>query len=169
MIALESPSKCIDLSAFENPKQQHLIFHTDLIEAREMLEDYFSLRITEDGLVTGLPVFLQNFPIEHFDARLFLSSFMSYSIINWEDEAECLYSVSRSLAHAFSCAVIPSIVDPSSIAAQSGGGKEYFELHMIPLLRDGHHFYPSKSIVNGSSSCIRLTDLKELYRIFERC
>ncbi|KAM0683182.1 DNA mismatch repair protein [Mitosporidium daphniae] len=165
IIELES-SKYVDISALDSCKFRPLLSKSDILDAREMLEDYFSLRITDDGLVTGLPILLQNFPLEYFDAKSFMVSFMSYSTINWDDEEECLFSIAKSLSHAFSAAVISRLTDT---LAFDQIGREYFEVHLVPLLRDGNYFYPSKSGITTTSSLNRLADLKELYKIFERC
>jgi len=141
-----------------------------LMEKRDMLNDYFSLNIDQNGNILTIPMlldgyvpFLENLPI--FVLRLATE-------IDYEEEEACFRTIAKELARFYAV----SIDEDSQFDA-----KQYHEIAESdkPLKESWMKViesvvYPAlKSKVWPSKSCIKnfvnVARLPDLYKVFERC
>ncbi|KAF9977830.1 DNA mismatch repair protein [Actinomortierella ambigua] len=159
-----------------------------LVARREMLKEYFSICITQDGYVEALPMILKGYAPNLEKLPDFL--WRLGSEVDWTAEKPCFQSVSRELAIFYS--THPELVveeeegdgmkdeDGGNNDGNEGGVKEptlqqkqdaYFQ-HMVatvlfPALKRG--FVPPKSLVEQPGVIVQVAHVKELYKVFERC
>ncbi|GAA5969281.1 hypothetical protein JCM3765_002311 [Sporobolomyces pararoseus] len=74
--------------------------HTRLIEAREMIDEYFSIEINDHGELASLPVILPGHAPSLEKLPLFLLRIGIY--VDWENESECFESLATELAFFYS-------------------------------------------------------------------
>ncbi|KAL1924901.1 uncharacterized protein VTP21DRAFT_4555 [Calcarisporiella thermophila] len=163
-----------------------------LVSRREMLLEYFSMAISEDGNLETLPMLLKKYE-PNLD-KLPMLLLRLGSEVNWDTEKECFDTLSRELAIFY--ATEPPVLDtddvsptsPLTSAHESAQAMEedsteasedpekrknaharyrwQVEHVLFPALRS--RFHPPRKLAE-SQHVILLTDLPALYRIFERC
>ncbi|PVU93354.1 hypothetical protein BB561_003334 [Smittium simulii] len=160
---------------------------TDLIISRkEMLEEYFNMKITETGELESLPMIIRDYIPNMNKLPLFLLRLGSE--INWEDEKNFFQSFASELAY-FYATEPPSEIDKNINEDVSQGKNDNVEFeHKMqkdksenPQLERFYHvveyrIFPSlkagfsapNSIVD-SNSIYEIAKLPDLYKIFERC
>lgn len=119
-----------------------------------MLEDYFSIVISEEGSLLALPSIIPSFHI--FDENLIRSLVRDIVFhIEWDEEKPCLNGIALVLAKYYSIALMDA---PQHIIIHS----------FFPLFKKAF-FYASISSTPETSFIAHLADIKDLYKIFERC
>ncbi|QSZ30227.1 hypothetical protein DSL72_004749 [Monilinia vaccinii-corymbosi] len=88
------------------------IVSEQLISRREMLQEYFSLSITADGMLQGIPLLLKNYTPALSKLPQFLLRLGPH--VNWTDEKECFSSFLQELSRFY----VPEQLPPSSGPAQ---------------------------------------------------
>ncbi|KAF9029295.1 DNA mismatch repair protein [Haplosporangium bisporale] len=151
-----------------------------LVSRREMLREYFSLCITEDGLVSAIPMMIKGYipNMEKLPDLLWRLG----SEVNWSAEKECFQTLCREIAIFYSTqpervAEEEQDLDfeeggdhPTSKSAQSVHDARF--QHMIstvifPALKK--HFVPPKTLIERSGVVVQVAQVKDLYKVFERC
>ncbi|KAG0085123.1 DNA mismatch repair protein [Podila epicladia] len=152
-----------------------------LVSRREMLREYFSLCITEDGLLSAIPMMIKGYipNMEKLPDLLWRLG----SEVNWMAERECFQTLCRELAIFYSTQ--PERVEEeeqdmdfeqegvhqlSSKSAQSVHDARF--QHMVstiifPALKK--HFVPPKTLIERSGIVVQVAQVKDLYKVFERC
>ncbi len=70
-----------------------------LVSKTVMLREYFSIEISEDGIIQGLPEVLENY-IPHLEILpIFLINIATQ--VEWEKEEECLEGIARKIAEFY--------------------------------------------------------------------
>ncbi|KAK8060459.1 MutL-like protein, partial [Apiospora saccharicola] len=144
-----------------------------LIERREMLQEYFSLEISPAGELISIPLLCKGYTPPMAKLPQFLLRLGPN--VDWTDEQACFKGFLHELARFYVPEQLPSMP----------GNTEELEAEDIPeelkarrahVRRAVEHvFFPSfkarlvatKSLMNGG--VLELADLKGLYRVFERC
>ncbi|OCF38700.1 DNA mismatch repair protein MLH1 [Kwoniella heveanensis CBS 569] len=163
---------------------------TLLTDRKEMIDEYFSLSISDNGKVETLPMLLTGYTpnldrLPHFLLCL-------GTRVNWESEKECFVSFLRELAFFYSprplsdtpedAASNPNSPgeDPAAASLPSGASEEeisaststeevnhqlwQLEHVLFPSFRK-HTFWPRDRLVEVN----QVANLPDLFRIFERC
>ncbi|KAG0356514.1 DNA mismatch repair protein [Podila minutissima] len=152
-----------------------------LVSRREMLREYFSLCITEDGFLSAIPMMIKGYipNMEKLPDLLWRLG----SEVNWMAEKECFQTLCRELAIFYSTQ--PERVEeedqdldleqeeahqPTSKSAQSVHDARF--QHMVstiifPALKK--HFVPPKTLIERSGVVVQVAQVKDLYKVFERC
>ncbi|KAF9480925.1 DNA mismatch repair protein MutL [Pholiota conissans] len=128
-----------------------------LVERREMLADYFSLTITEDGLVESIPLLLRGYTPNLDNLPSFLMRLGPQ--VDWTSEAECFENFLRELAYFY--VPIPSISDTDEYKAE----RWQIQHVLFPAMR--RYLLPPKSLLDRD--IVQVADLPDLYKVFERC
>lgn len=155
-----------------------------LVNRRAMLHEYFSMDVSEDGRIETLPLLMKGY----LPAFAKLPSFLLRlgPRVNWDSEKECFETFLRELAKFYEPEQIPnnpalttrSEVDDATAADEME--EEVVQDEELTSRRNKlsqtieHVLFPAfKSQLVGTSglkSAVRqMTDLKSLYRVFERC
>ncbi|KIM42266.1 hypothetical protein M413DRAFT_444701 [Hebeloma cylindrosporum] len=130
-----------------------------LMDRREMLADYFSLTISENGLVTSLPLLLRDY-VPNLDN---LPSFLMRlgPQVDWTSETECFETFLRELAYFY----IPTPTPTEDEKDQYKAEKWQIQHIMFPAMR--RYLVPPKSLLDRD--VVQVADLPDLYKVFERC
>ena len=134
-----------------------------IVGMRLMLEEYFSILIDEEGTLTGLPVFIPGYMPNTQKLAIFLAELGLK--VDYSEEKECF----RDLAHILSDFYSFTGIGDDQTEAEYYHCVEHFlfaELsHSIGLSEWIEIQKPATGL-----PCIReIANLKELYKIFERC
>ncbi|CDO70633.1 hypothetical protein BN946_scf184748.g31 [Trametes cinnabarina] len=158
-----------------------------LMDRREMLQEYFSLAISDDGRVETLPMLLRDYTPNLDKLPLFLMRLGPQ--VNWTEEKACFETFLRELAYFY--VPEPLLPDedsrgtdiPASQSADgvqdrhetSTGDPEAANARKAVLWQIQHVLFPAmaryvtppKSLLDRD--VVQVADLPDLYRVFERC
>ena len=171
MIALDDESS--SWNPDHGPKEELATFATELLlSKREMLDDYFSIVITKEGSLSGLPILVeQYYPLLH-QIPMFLLRLATE--VDWESEKGCFQSVAREIARLYTMKPIErENEDGATQSTQKDptdpnvpDWKFTVEHILFPQLKS--FFVPDLS-VTSSGAVLQVADLHDLYKVFERC
>lgn len=125
-----------------------------LLDHNELLSDYFSISLNERGQLSSLP---ELFPglIPSLDFLPFFLRDLAMET-EWTDESSCIKSIAQLLAKLYTSK--PMELPPEMTQHRA------LESVFYPLMRK--HLKPSKE---EALTCFAVTDLNNLYKVFERC
>jgi DNA mismatch repair protein MLH1 len=144
---------------------------TQLIERREMLLEYFSLEISEEGDLISIPLLLKGYTPSLAKLPRFLLRLGPH--VNWTEEKECFATFLRELASFYVPEQLPPTPGPEDseegldeeIKSRRDKIRRVVEHVMFPAFRA--RLIATKSLVNRG--VLEVANLKGLYRVFERC
>jgi DNA mismatch repair protein MLH1 len=147
-----------------------------------MLLDYFSLGITDDGVVESIPLLLPGYTpnldkLPNFLMRLgpqvsnpscnlrCLTSLCNQ--VDWTSEAECFSSFFRELAYFYIPGPLPSVNPPGTEVENTEEKAERWQIEhvLLPCMR--RYLAAPKSLL--ARDVLQVASLPDLYRVFERC
>jgi DNA mismatch repair protein MLH1 len=154
------------------------------MDRREMLSEYFSLNISDDGLVETLPLLLRNYTPNLDKLPLFIMRLgpqvnssmppwcrlyhsLQLSQVDWTSETECFESFLRELAYFY----VPGPMDGTNLRTDEPQSEEekaerwQIEHVLFPTIRK--NLLAPKSLLERD--VVQVASLPDLYRVFERC
>ncbi|EIW55636.1 DNA mismatch repair protein MutL [Trametes versicolor FP-101664 SS1] len=153
-----------------------------LLERRAMLQEYFSLGISEDGRVETLPMLLRDYTPNLDKLPLFLMRLGPQ--VDWTDEQACFDTFLHELASFYvpepllpddARGAKPSAdadmdvdvdTDARAADAQTEKATQWQVQHVLfPAM--ARYLVPPKSLLERD--VVQVADLPDLYRVFERC
>ncbi|KAI0022638.1 histidine kinase-like ATPase [Xylariomycetidae sp. FL0641] len=142
-----------------------------LIERREMLQEYFSLEISPAGELLSIPLLLKGYTPSMAKLPQFLLRLGPH--VDWTDEKPCFESFLKELATFYVPEQLPSL--PGNDKTEQGVPDEIRVRRNQVRRAIEHIFFPAfkarlvatKSFMKGG--VLELANLKGLYRVFERC
>ena len=158
-------------------KEELASFAVELLKSkREMLGDYFSIKITDDGCLVGLPILIEKyFPMLH-NMPMFLLRLATE--VNWDNEKDCFDSLAKEIADFYSLK-LPAGTDEqlssneltqpevgSSGDPNVSDWKFMLEHVLFPEIK--LYLIPDKDVSNDGT-ILQIADLHDLYKVFERC
>ncbi|XP_037004169.2 DNA mismatch repair protein Mlh1 [Artibeus jamaicensis] len=171
MLALDSPES--GWTEEDGPKEGLAEYIVEFLKKKtEMLADYFSLEIDEEGNLTGLPLLIDNYvpPLEGLPIFILRLA----TEVNWDEEKECFESLSKECAMFYS--VRKQYVSGESTLSgqqQSGGPGstphpwKWTVEHVVYKAFRSHLLPPKHFTEDGT--VLQLANLPDLYKVFERC
>ncbi|XP_028715854.1 DNA mismatch repair protein Mlh1 isoform X1 [Peromyscus leucopus] len=170
MLALDSPES--GWTEEDGPKEGLAEYIVEFLKKKaEMLADYFSLEIDEEGNLIGLPLLIDNYvpPLEGLP--LFILRLATE--VNWDEEKECFESLSKE------CAVFYSIrkqyiLEESTLSGQQtdmpGSPPKPWKWTVEHIIYKAFrsHLLPPKHFTEDGN-VLQLANLPDLYKVFERC
>ncbi|KAJ5587318.1 uncharacterized protein N7459_003083 [Penicillium hispanicum] len=202
IIRLDPPPKLVDLLsiAAEAEQQEHIddedaenIFAAaaetvsgTLIERREMLDEYFSMKISEEGHLLTIPLLLKGYIPSLAKLPRFLLRLGPY--VDWTSEEECFRTFLRELAAFYTPEQLPVSQFSKETSGDEGSGENtnpsatgtededpfivdrraqmarMLEYAIFPAFRA--RLVATSRMLRG---VVEVADLKGLYRVFERC
>ena len=149
-----------------------------LISRREMLAEYFSLRITAAGDVEGIPLLLRGYTPSLAGLPRFLLRLGP--CVNWTDEKGCFETFLRALAAFYSPEALPPPPPPPPSSSPDAPGDaedadmqarravlaRTLENRIFPAVRA--KMVATKALM-ADGGVVEVANLKGLYRVFERC
>jgi len=153
-----------------------------LVERREMLMEYFSLDVSQDGQLRSIPLLVKGYVPSLAKLPRFLMRLGP--CVDWGDEKRCFGSFLVELASFYTVEQLPNIEakgkHKSSEEGANGDGKggegqrgmvqrreqvaRMLEHVLFPAFRA--RLVATKELLGG---VVEVADLKGLYRVFERC
>ncbi|XP_061108454.1 DNA mismatch repair protein Mlh1 isoform X2 [Conger conger] len=170
MLALEMPES--GWSEEDGPKEGLANYIVDFLKKKaEMLEDYFSMEIDQDGNLTGLPLVLDNYIPPMEGLPMFILRLATE--VNWDSETNCFRDFCQECSMFYS--IRKRFIVEESPAAQQSGEEPGFSgcswkwnvEHLLfkafrTLLSPPKHFTEDGSV-------LQIANLPDLYKVFERC
>ncbi|KAI8611615.1 histidine kinase-like ATPase [Chytriomyces sp. MP71] len=159
----------------QSPEQVAAQITEAIVERREMLEEYFSLRVSEDGMLLALPVLLREYEPPLGKLPLFLLRLGTE--VNWDEEEPCFEGICRELAIFYACEPPPAPatqddekadVDETASAPIDYLAAYNWSLEHVVLKACKQWYLASRDIAKGQS-IVQVVDLPDLYKVFERC
>jgi len=147
-----------------------------LISRREMLAEYFSLDISEEGELHGIPLLMKGYMPSLAKLPQFLLRLGPH--VDWVDEKGCFHTFLRELAGFYVPEALP--LQPHTTPVDEENDQEPEEDEELILRREQlnrmleHVIFPAlKARLVATTGLLRgvteIADLKGLYRVFERC
>ncbi|KAI0777761.1 DNA binding protein [Trametes elegans] len=141
---------------------------------RDMLQEYFSLGISEDGQVETLPMLLRDYTPNLDKLPLFLMRLGPQ--VDWTAEQACFETFLHELASFY----VPEPLFPDEAAGAGRGASgepdaQAVDTQKATLWQVQHVLFPAmarylvppKSLLDRD--VVQVADLPDLYRVFERC
>uniref|UniRef100_A0A452J5U4 DNA mismatch repair protein MLH1 n=1 Tax=Gopherus agassizii TaxID=38772 RepID=A0A452J5U4_9SAUR len=170
MLALENPES--GWTEDDGPKEGLAEYIVEFLKKKtEMLKDYFSLEIDEDGNLTGLPLLIDNYvpPLEGLPMFILRLA----TEVNWDEEKECFESLSKECAMFYSIRM-QYIMEESDLTSQqteelgSGSSSWKWTVEHIIYKAFRTHLLPPRHFTEDGN-ILQLANLPDLYKVFERC
>lgn len=159
-----------------------------LIKSRDMLLEYFTMTVSEDGMLHSIPLLMKGYTPALSKLPRWLMRLGPF--VNWTDEKECFKTFLRELALYYVPEQLPPPTEDeiaqlnSTLAppASSSGSDSEQEISRQLAKRRAeityaveHVLFPAfrarlvatQGLLNGS--VVEVANLKGLYRVFERC
>jgi len=158
-----------------------------LVSRKEMLQEYFSVSITDDGSITAIPMMIKGYVPNLEKLPDFL--WRLGSEVDWTSEKACFHTIARELAILYSTQ--PDRIeedededeadesDTVDLEREDGEKKKSAQAiedarfqHMVstlifPALK--RHFIPPKALIERAGMVVQVAQVKDLYKVFERC
>ncbi|XP_062555079.1 DNA mismatch repair protein Mlh1 [Armigeres subalbatus] len=126
-----------------------------LVNKAPLMKEYFNLCISADGMLESIPIVVQ----EYIPSMAYLPMFILRlaTEVEWDDEKECFDTFCREVARFY-----------AKIALTKGDDEYKWELeHAIyPAIKQ--YLLPPKTFAKNGS-VLKVANLPDLYRVFERC
>ncbi|KAG0332523.1 DNA mismatch repair protein [Podila horticola] len=155
-----------------------------LVSRREMLREYFSLCITEDGLLSAIPLMIKGYipNMEKLPDLLWRLG----SEVNWMVEKDCFQTLCRELAIFYSTQPerVEEEDEEQDVDFEEEGAHHPASSKSVQSIRDARfqhmvstvifpalkkHFVPPKTLIERSGIVVQVAQVKDLYKVFERC
>ncbi|KAI9175660.1 DNA mismatch repair protein Mlh1 [Blastocladiella emersonii ATCC 22665] len=133
----------------------------ELVLRRDMLADYFSLEISDDGMLATLPRLLRGYTPAVGGGNLAMLVLRLGTEVDWTAERPCLAGILDEIARFYS---------PRTLVEDEGAGDGVG----VPVRVAEHVLLPAlRSLILApelvAAGFVRLANLHELYKVFERC
>ncbi|XP_053786191.1 DNA mismatch repair protein Mlh1 isoform X2 [Desmodus rotundus] len=170
MLALDSPES--GWTEEDGPKEGLAEYIVEFLKKKtEMLADYFSLEIDEEGNLIGLPLLIDNYvpPLEGLPIFILRLA----TEVNWDEEKECFESLSKECAMFYSVRK-QYVTEESTLSGQQSGGPSptphpwKWTVEHIVYKAFRSHLLPPKHFTEDGT-VLQLANLPDLYKVFERC
>lgn len=170
MLALDSPES--GWTEEDGPKEGLAEYIVEFLKKKaEMLADYFSLEIDEEGNLVGLPLLIDNYvpPLEGLPIFILRLA----TEVNWDEEKECFESLSKECAMFYSIRK-QYISEESTLSGQQseapGSTPNPWKWTVEHVVYKAFRSYllPPKCFTEDGN-ILQLANLPDLYKVFERC
>uniref|UniRef100_A0A3B4G375 DNA mismatch repair protein MLH1 n=1 Tax=Pundamilia nyererei TaxID=303518 RepID=A0A3B4G375_9CICH len=165
MLALESEES--GWTEEDGPKEGLAQYIVDFLKKKaEMLEDYFSMEIDQEGNLLGLPLLLDNYTPVMEGLPMFILRLATE--VNWDGEKDCFRDFSKE------CSMFYSIRKQYILEAEPGEeqGTEVnswrWKVEHLIFKAFRTLFSPPKSF-SEDGTVLQIANLPDLYKVFERC
>lgn len=163
--------------------------HATLLDKRDMIDEYFSLRITDDGAVESIPMLIRGYVpdldrLPHLLVCLATRVCLPLSLlaqlsersrtdlkVDWTSEKECFQGVLKELAFFYSPRLLSSDQDEEGETEEEKEEQKQRQEQRLWQLE--HVLFPSFRKYTAwpamGRDAVQVANLPDLFRIFERC
>ncbi|WPH04694.1 Hypothetical protein R9X50_00758700 [Acrodontium crateriforme] len=147
--------------------------HDQIMSRKDMLAEYFSLELSDDGELMTLPLLMKGYTPSLAKLPNFLLRLGPH--VNWMDEKGCFESFLRELASFYVPEPLPleprptheneeTVVDDGGLASRRADLHRAIENVLFPAFKA--RLVATRALLKGT---VEVANLKGLYRVFERC
>uniref|UniRef100_A0AAQ6AEX4 DNA mismatch repair protein S5 domain-containing protein n=1 Tax=Amphiprion ocellaris TaxID=80972 RepID=A0AAQ6AEX4_AMPOC len=165
MLALDSEES--GWTEDDGPKEGLAQYIVDFLKKKaEMLEDYFSVEIDQEGNLTGLPLLLDKYTPVMEGLPMFILRLATE--VNWDNEKDCFRDFSKE------CSMFYSIRKQYILEAEPGEEQDAevncwrWKVEHVIFKAFRSLFSPPKDF-SEDGSVLQIANLPDLYKVFERC
>ncbi|XP_077469045.1 DNA mismatch repair protein Mlh1 [Stigmatopora argus] len=165
MIALESEES--GWTEEDGPKEGLAEYIVDFLKKKaEMLEDYFSMEIDQEGNLKGLPLLLDNYTPVMEGLPMFILRLATE--VNWDNEKECFQDFSKECSMFYS-------IRKQYILEEEPGKTQDSELNSWRwnvehvLCKAFRSLISPPKHISEDGTVLQIANLPDLYKVFERC
>ncbi|TDH01022.1 hypothetical protein EPR50_G00176010 [Perca flavescens] len=165
MLALDSEES--GWTEEDGPKEGLAQYIVDFLKNKtEMLGDYFSIEIDQEGNLTGLPLLLDKYTPVMEGLPMFILRLATE--VNWDAEKECFRDFSKE------CSMFYSIRKRYVLEAEPGEEQDQevnswrWKVEHVIFKAFRTLFSPPKSF-SEDGTVLQIANLPDLYKVFERC
>ncbi|XP_038596811.1 DNA mismatch repair protein Mlh1 [Tachyglossus aculeatus] len=170
MLALDSAES--GWTEEDGPKEGLADYIVEFLKKKaEMLADYFSLEIDQEGNLIGLPLLIDNYvpPLEGLPMFILRLA----TEVNWDEEKECFESLSKECAMFYSIRKQYIAEEPTLSESQGEMPVSYpvswkWTVEHVIYKAFRSHLFPPKHLTEDGT-ILQLANLPDLYKVFERC
>ncbi|XP_021462615.2 DNA mismatch repair protein Mlh1 [Oncorhynchus mykiss] len=166
MLALDSEES--GWSEEDGPKEGLAQYIVDFLKKKsEMLEDYFSMEIDQEGNLTGLPLLLDKYTPPMEGLPMFILRLATE--VNWDNEKDCFRDFSKE------CSQFYSIRKQYVLELEPGEEEQDAELNSWRwkvehlLFKSFRSLFSPPKHFSEDGSVLQIANLPDLYKVFERC
>ncbi|XP_045927049.1 DNA mismatch repair protein Mlh1 [Micropterus dolomieu] len=165
MLALDSEES--GWTEEDGPKEGLAQYIVDFLKRKaEMLEDYFSMEIDQEGNLTGLPLLLDKYTPVMEGLPMFILRLATE--VNWDIEKECFRDFSKE------CSMFYSIRKQYILEAELGEEQDAeanswrWKVEHVIFKAFRTLYSPPKNF-SEDGTVLQIANLPDLYKVFERC
>ncbi|XP_041867149.1 DNA mismatch repair protein Mlh1 isoform X2 [Melanotaenia boesemani] len=165
MLALDSEES--GWTEEDGPKEGLAQYIVDFLKKKaEMLEDYFSMEVDQEGNLTGLPLLLDKYTPVMEGLPMFILRLATE--VNWDNEKDCFRDFSKE------CSMFYSIRKQYILETEPGEEQETevnswrWKVEHIIFKAFRTLFSPPKNF-SEDGTVLQIANLPDLYKVFERC
>ncbi|KAK5882105.1 hypothetical protein CesoFtcFv8_020725 [Champsocephalus esox] len=165
MLALDSEES--GWTEDDGPKEGLAQYIVDFLKKKtEMLGDYFSVEIDQEGNLTGLPLLLDKYTPVMEGLPMFILRLATE--VNWDNERECFRDFGKE------CSMFYSIRKRYILEAEPGEEQEAevnswrWKVEHVIFKYFRTLFSPPKNF-SEDGTVLQIANLPDLYKVFERC
>nr|XP_054753016.1 DNA mismatch repair protein Mlh1-like [Lytechinus pictus] len=170
MIALDTEDS--GWSESDGPKEQLAQYIVDFLKTKaQMLNDYFSVEIDEEGNLCGIPLVLDKYIPDMEGLPMFILRLATE--VDWDSEKECFQTFAKECSLFYRIQKNLKLADTrgehgssSDADMPSYNWKWTIEFVIYPALKST--LLPPKRFA-GDASILQVANLPDLYKVFERC
>jgi len=141
-----------------------------IISRRDMLAEYFSMEVSEDGKLLSVPLLVKGYMPSMAKLPQFLLRLGPH--INWTEEKDCFHTFIREIASYYVPEALPlppaddqeSAEEEKEISIRRRHITQALENVLFPAFKA--RLVATRGLLEG---VIEIANLKGLYRVFERC
>uniref|UniRef100_A0A667XHY4 DNA mismatch repair protein MLH1 n=1 Tax=Myripristis murdjan TaxID=586833 RepID=A0A667XHY4_9TELE len=164
MLALDSEES--GWTEEDGPKEGLAQYIVDFLKKKaEMLEDYFSVEIDQEGNLTGLPLLLDKFTPVMEGLPMFILRLATE--VNWDNEKECFRDFSKECSHFYSIRK-QYILEAEPREEHKAELNWRWNVEHVVFKAFRNLFSPPKQF-SEDGSVLQIANLPDLYKVFERC
>ncbi|KAM4607765.1 DNA mismatch repair protein Mlh1 [Polymixia lowei] len=166
MLALDSEES--GWTEEDGPKEGLAQYIVDFLKKKaEMLEDYFSTEIDQEGNLLGLPLLLDNYSPVMEGLPMFILRLATE--VNWDNEKECFRDFGKECSHFYSIRK-QYILEAEPGEEQKDGELNSWRWKVEHVIFKAFRslFSPPKNF-SEDGSVLQIANLPDLYKVFERC
>nr|XP_046257439.1 DNA mismatch repair protein Mlh1 [Scatophagus argus] len=163
MLALDSEGS--GWTEEDGPKEGLAQYIVDFLKKKaEMLEDYFSMEIDQDGNLTGLPLLLDKYTPVMEGLPMFILRLATE--VNWDNEKECFRDFSKEYSMFYS--IRKQYILEAEPGEEQDANSWRWKVEHIIFKAFRTLFSPPKNF-SEDGTVLQIANLPDLYKVFERC
>ncbi|KAJ8402823.1 hypothetical protein AAFF_G00364950 [Aldrovandia affinis] len=170
MLALDMPES--GWSEEDGPKEGLASYIVEFLKKKaELMEDYFSVEIDQEGNLTGLPLLLDNYIPPMEGLPMFILRLATE--VNWDNEKDCFRDFSQECSMFYSIRkryTVEEAPGPQLNVEEPGSSGCSWRWNVEHLIFKAFRtlFSPPKHFTEDGS-ILQIANLPDLYKVFERC